>query len=68
MVINADASVALCCTQYNAENMLGMSFLQHSHQAIVEQKYNKQLCVKCRSAGLDFTPKALPISIQADNG
>lgn len=68
MVINADATVALCCTQYNAENTLGMSFLEHTHQALVEQKYENELCVKCRSAGLDFAPKALPVSIQVDNG
>ncbi|CAA0105232.1 7-carboxy-7-deazaguanine synthase [BD1-7 clade bacterium] len=62
-VINADGSVATCCNQYDAANGLNLQFLDASHKQIEEKKYRSTLCQRCRKAGLDYAPKALPESL-----
>ena len=66
-VINADATVAQCCSQYNAENMLGLNFLEHDHKSIEAKKYNSELCKKCRAFGLDYAPRTLADSLAVGN-
>lgn len=63
-VINADASVALCCSHYQPENALGLSFLEHSRTDIENKKYRSALCKTCRHHGLDYSPKELPKSVR----
>lgn len=67
-VINADASVALCCSQYRAEHFLGTSFLEASHSELEQRKHNNPLCKSCRECGLDYAPKSLPDSIHSEPG
>lgn len=65
-VINADASVALCCSQYQHENALGVSFLDTHQSVINDLKYEHELCKTCRHHGLDYAPKQLPVSTKVD--
>jgi len=67
-VINSDASVALCCSQYDAKNALGIDFINYSHEEIEDRKYRHQLCKECRHLGLDYSPKKLPISLSPNYG
>jgi MoaA/NifB/PqqE/SkfB family radical SAM enzyme len=64
-VINSDGGVALCCNQYDAENALGIAFMDYTHKQIEEKKYQQTLCGKCRSLALDYAPKNLPESLAA---
>jgi len=54
-VINHDGSVALCCTVYDQENMLGVDFLGHDHAEIERRKYAHPFCAKCFKAGTEYT-------------
>lgn len=65
-VINADASVALCCSQYQHDNALGVSFLDLPQSQIDDLKYRHELCKTCRHHGLDYSPKQLPIAMQVE--
>ncbi len=54
-VINHDGSVALCCTVYDQENMLGIKFLEHDHAEIERRKYAHPYCATCFKAGMQYT-------------
>lgn len=54
--INFDASVALCCSVYDEPSMLGVSFLDESHQQLEERKYRHPLCGTCMDLGLHYAP------------
>ena len=62
-VINFDGSVALCCGVYEAENMLGVQFLDKHHSALETMKYEHPFCQRCRAQGLDYSPTTLPDNI-----
>jgi len=53
--INFDGSVALCCSVYDQENMLGINFLDKTHSEIQEMKYSHQFCKQCYAAGLQYS-------------
>lgn len=55
-VINHDGSVALCCGVYESENMLGMHFLEHSHQDLEREKYRHSFCATCKKYEMDYSP------------
>jgi pyruvate-formate lyase-activating enzyme len=63
-VINVDASVSLCCSVYNPENMLDINFLEHSYEDIVKSKYQHGFCKQCRASGFDYSISNLPVSLQ----
>lgn len=53
--INYDGSVALCCSVYDQENMLGVNFLDASHDEIQALKYRHPTCKKCYGYGLQYS-------------
>lgn len=55
-VINHNGEVALCCNVYDQKNMLGLHFLEHSHNTIEQKKYNHPFCITCNKYGYDFSP------------
>ena len=63
-IINADASVAQCCSLYASETAPGTDFLRHTHAEIEQSRYQNPICNQCREAGLDVSPKVLPTSIK----
>jgi Flp pilus assembly protein TadD/pyruvate-formate lyase-activating enzyme len=56
MTINFDGNVALCCGVYDLRNMLGVNFLDASHDDIQALKYRHQFCKKCFDNGLQYSP------------
>jgi len=57
--INFDGSVSLCCSVYDAPNMLGVRFLDEPHEAIEARKYRHSFCGKCMSLGLHYAASDL---------
>ncbi|MEO1227344.1 MAG: radical SAM protein [Myxococcota bacterium] len=55
--INPDGTVALCCGVWAPENMLGVSFLEHSHAELTELKYRHHFCATCYAHGLAYVPR-----------
>lgn len=53
--INYDGSVALCCGVYDYHNMLGVNFLEASHDEIQNLKYKHPFCKKCYGYGLQYS-------------
>lgn len=66
-VINHDGTVALCCTVYDAPNMLGVSYLDEDFSAIERRKYNHPFCHTCIKNDLQYTPAELDPT-RADEG
>ncbi len=58
-VINHDGSVALCCTVYEAENQLGVSFIDTPRAQIEARKYAHPTCARCQQQGLQLAPMKL---------
>ncbi|MCP5155909.1 MAG: radical SAM protein [Ectothiorhodospiraceae bacterium] len=58
--INFDGTVALCCSVYDAPNMLGVHFLDAPHTEIEARKYTHPFCRTCMSHGLQYAPLKLP--------
>ena len=58
-VINFDGSVALCCSVYNQENMLGRDFLDTPHQELEQLKYSHPFCRTCKQYQMDYTPSSV---------
>ncbi len=58
-VINHDGSVALCCSVYDDDNMLGLAFLDHSHVEIERRKYDHPFCARCFKSGMAYTGTAV---------
>jgi tetratricopeptide (TPR) repeat protein/organic radical activating enzyme len=58
--INYDGSVALCCSVYDYQNMLGVNFVDTAHADIQALKYKNPLCKTCYGHGLQYS-KPLPI-------
>lgn len=58
-VINHDGAVALCCTVYDAPNMLGVGFLDESLAAIEARKYRHAFCRTCYARGMQYAPGEL---------
>ncbi len=54
--INFDGTVSLCCSVYDQPNMLGVSFLDESHEEIQARKYRHPLCNTCMDLGLHYAP------------
>jgi MoaA/NifB/PqqE/SkfB family radical SAM enzyme len=54
--INFDGTVSLCCSVYDKPNMLGVSFLDESHEQLQERKYRHPLCKTCMDLGLHYAP------------
>ncbi|MBL0141445.1 MAG: radical SAM protein [Betaproteobacteria bacterium] len=54
--INFDGTVALCCSVYDEANMLGATFLDHSHAELEAMKYAHPFCRTCHSHGLHYAP------------
>lgn len=61
-VINHDGRVALCCSVYEPENMLGLDFLDTPREAIEAAKYRHPTCARCQKAGLAYAPSRLLMS------
>ena len=60
-VINHDGTVALCCSVYDQENMLGVSFLDEPHAALERRKYEHPFCQSCIAKNLHYTrPELYP--------
>lgn len=59
--INFDATVSLCCSVYDAPNMLGVGFLEEPHAEIEARKYRHPFCAKCMSLGLHYAPSHLEL-------
>ena len=57
--INFDGTVALCCSVYDAANMLGVGFLDRTHDELEAMKYAHPFCATCRANGLDYAPADL---------
>jgi hypothetical protein len=55
-VINHDGSVALCCTVYDRENMLGVNFLDADFAELEARKYAHPFCETCYRYGLEYAP------------
>ena len=53
--INYDGSVALCCGVYDYQNMLGVNFIEASHDEIQTLKYRHPFCKKCFDYGLQYS-------------
>lgn len=53
--INYNGSVALCCGVYDYQNMLGVNFMDASHDEIQALKYRHPLCKKCYEYGLQYS-------------
>lgn len=47
MSINYDGTLGVCCGVYRQENMLGMSFLDTPHDAIMAARYAHPFCGTC---------------------
>lgn len=60
-VINHDGTVALCCTVYDAENMLGVSFLDEDFQALEARKYRHATCDACFASSSNLAPPELDV-------
>lgn len=58
-VINHDGQVALCCAVYDADNMLGTSFLEHDLAALERRKYAHPFCATCIGRNLHHAPAEL---------
>jgi MoaA/NifB/PqqE/SkfB family radical SAM enzyme len=58
-VINHDGTVALCCTVYDRENMLGVRFLEADFHEIEEKKYAHPYCKTCYRHHLQYAPSEL---------
>lgn len=58
-VINHDGSVALCCTVYDAANMLGVSYLDEPLAALEQRKYRHPFCLTCIHNNLQYAPQEL---------
>lgn len=65
-VINHDGSVALCCTVYDAGNMLGVGFLDEPLAAIEARKYRHPFCAECYAARLQYSPRELLLHAPQD--
>lgn len=55
-VINYDGQVALCCSVYERDNMLGVSFLDTPFAEIERLKYRNEMCAVCWKHGQAYTP------------
>ena len=55
-VINHDGTVALCCTVYEGDNMLGVNFLDEEHAALEARKYKHSFCDRCFASGSQYVP------------
>ncbi|MDB5495332.1 MAG: Radical domain protein [Phenylobacterium sp.] len=60
-VINHDGTVALCCTVYEAQNMLGVSFLDEDFAALEARKYEHSFCDRCIASGSQYVPAELEV-------
>lgn len=58
-VINHDGSVALCCTVYDEDNMLGVNFLDEPFDALERRKYAHPFCKVCYERRLEYAPPEL---------
>ncbi len=58
--INHDGTVALCCSVYDRENMLGAHFLEHDHAALEAMKYAHPFCRTCMAHGVAYVPAEVP--------
>ena len=58
-VINHDGTVALCCTVYEPQNMLGVAFLDENFATLEARKYRHPFCRTCYSHGLAYTAPVL---------
>ncbi|MEN1728027.1 MAG: radical SAM protein, partial [Pseudomonadota bacterium] len=61
-VINHDGQVALCCSVYEPENLLGVDFLESPREEIEQRKYAHETCARCYRAGLAYLPSRLASS------
>lgn len=58
-VINHDGSLALCCSVYDAENMLGAQFLDLDHEEIQARRYAHPFCGTCMAKHMHYAGRAL---------
>ena len=58
-VINHDGTVALCCTVYDAANMLNVSYLDEDLDALDRRKYDHPFCSTCVKNNLQYAPYEL---------
>lgn len=58
-VINYDGSVALCCSVYNKENMLGVNYLDTPGSEIEKLKYRHPFCKTCKQYQMDYSPSSI---------
>jgi MoaA/NifB/PqqE/SkfB family radical SAM enzyme len=60
-VINHDGTVALCCTVYEGQNMLGVSFLDEDFASLEARKYEHSFCDRCMASGSQYVPAELDV-------
>lgn len=58
-VINHDGSLALCCSVYDAANMLGANFLDLGHDEIQARRYAHPFCGTCMAKTMHYAGRAL---------
>ncbi len=58
-VINHDGSLALCCSVYDAANMLGANFLDLHHAEIERRRYAHPFCGECMARRMHYAGRAL---------
>jgi pyruvate-formate lyase-activating enzyme len=58
-VINHDGKVALCCSVYDQDNMLGTDFLAEDLAALERRKYDHPFCQTCMARNLHHAPAEL---------
>ena len=58
-MINHDGTVALCCTVYDAPNMLGTNYLDEPLADIEARKYRHAFCRTCYAKGMQYAPREL---------
>jgi MoaA/NifB/PqqE/SkfB family radical SAM enzyme len=60
-VINHDGTVALCCTVFDAANMLGVGYLDEDFAALEKRKYDHPFCQTCMRNHLEYAPSELAL-------
>lgn len=64
MTINHDGAVALCCGVYESQNMLGVNFLDLTHEQLQARKYEHDFCKTCFKHG--FNSPDIDVGVERD--
>jgi MoaA/NifB/PqqE/SkfB family radical SAM enzyme len=64
MAINADGSVALCCSTYDPRSDVASSYLEVEFAELQRRRYAHPVCVKCMQHGLALTGYDSPENLE----